>query len=66
MVKEQSTPETFKADGVIDKKIAEEPKGTLYVFPNYDGDGKTIKVVAKYRNEAIKKAAVEYGKKGLK
>lgn len=71
MAKDNSSPAPVEAteSEAVDKTAVDEQskatKGTLYVFPNWNGSGKSIRVVAKDRDSAIKKATAEAKKEQI-
>lgn len=71
MAKDKSSPAPVEAteSEAIDKVAVDEKsnatKGTLYVFPNWNGSGKSVRVTAKDRSEAIEKATAQAEKEQI-
>lgn len=69
MAKDSSNPAPSKANGSDAVKPAEDKtpqrKETLYIIPNFNSTGKTVRVYATDRESAIAKATAE-AKKGQK
>lgn len=71
MAKDKSSPAPVEAteSEAIDKVAIDEQsnatEGTLYVFPNWNGSGKSIRVKATNRKEAIEKATAKAKKEQI-